>query len=94
MSTTTIRLEAALKARIEAAARKAGKSPHAFILDAISQTVDQAEQEDELHELANERWATLLKRGKTVAWSDATAYVRARGRGEQPRKPAARKLGR
>jgi predicted transcriptional regulator len=94
VSTTTIRLEAALKARIEAAARKAGKSPHAFILDAISQTVDQAEQEDELHQLANERWATLLKTGKTVAWDDATAYVRARGRGEHPRKPAARKLGR
>lgn len=94
MSTTTIRLEAQLKARIEAAARRAGKSPHAFILEALSQTVEQVEHEDELHRLADERWATLLTTGKTVAWNDATAYVRARGRGERPRKPAARKLGR
>lgn len=94
MSTTTIRLEAALKARIDAAARRAGKSPHAFILEAIAQTVDRAEHEDELHRLADERWATLLTTGKTVTWDAATAYVRARGRGEHPRKPAARKLGR
>jgi predicted transcriptional regulator len=94
MSTTTIRLERALKARLEAAARKAGKSPHAFILEAISQTVEQAEQADELQRLADERWATLLTTGKTVAWDDAAAYVRARGRGEHPRKPASRKLGR
>lgn len=94
MSTTTIRLEAALKARIEAVARKAGKTPHAFILEAISQTVERAEHENELDRLADDRWATLLKTGKTVAWSDAAAYVRARGRGETPRKPAARKLGR
>jgi predicted transcriptional regulator len=94
MTTTTVRLEAALKARIEAAARRAGKTPHAFILEAISQTVDRVEYEHELHRLADERWATLVATGKTVSLDAATAYVRARGRGERPRKPRARKLGR
>jgi predicted transcriptional regulator len=40
MSTTTIRIEEDLKARIAAAAHVAGKTSHAFILDAIAQTVE------------------------------------------------------
>lgn len=94
MSTTTVRLEARLKARLAAAARRAGKTPHAFIVDAISQTVEQVEHEDELHRLADERWAALLATGKSVSWDASKAYVRARVRGGRPRKPAARKLGR
>ena len=37
MSTTTIRLEDDLKARVAAAAERAGVTAHAFILDAIEQ---------------------------------------------------------
>ncbi|HVK82602.1 MAG TPA: hypothetical protein VM513_00775 [Kofleriaceae bacterium] len=94
MSTTTVRLAPRLKARLTAAARKAGKTPHALIVEAIAQTVERAEQEDQLHELADERWAKLLETGKSVAWEDAKTYLRARARGVRPRRPAARKLGR
>lgn len=94
MSTTTIRLDAALKARLAAAALRAGKTPHAFILEAIAETIDQADHEDELHRLADERWAKLLTTGKTVSWNAAKSYVRASARGKRPRKPIARKLGR
>ena len=44
MSTTTIRLPQELKARVEAAAEKAGRSPHAFILALIERGTEQAEQ--------------------------------------------------
>jgi len=94
MSTTTVRLAPRLKARLTAAARKAGKTPHALIVEAIAQTVERAEQEDQLHELADERWAKLLETGKSVAWEDAKTYLRARARAVRPRRPAARKLGR
>ena len=94
MPTTTVRLEPRLKARLAAAARKAGKTSHALIVEAIAQTVERAEQEDQLHELADERWAKLLETGKSVAWEDAKTYVRARARGGRPRRPSARKLGR
>lgn len=40
MSTTTIRLEEDLNARIAAAAKREGKTAHAFILDAIAHTVE------------------------------------------------------
>jgi len=52
MTTTTIRIEDDLKARVAAAAERAGKTAHAFILDAIAQTVEQAELDHECHRVA------------------------------------------
>ena len=90
MSTTTIRIEDELKARVAVAAERAGKTAHAFILEAIEQTVDQVEQDEAFHRLADERWAHLLDTGQTVPWGEARAYLEARARGEKPSKPAAR----
>lgn len=90
MSTTTIRIEAELKARIAAAAHRAGKTAHSFILDAIAQTVEQAEIDEEFHRLADTRWSKVLATGKTVPWDEAKAYLEARARGTMVRKPAAR----
>jgi predicted transcriptional regulator len=94
MTTTTIRIEDDLKARIAAVAERSGKTTHAFILDAIAQTVEQAELDEEFHRIADARWAKVLASGKTVRWVDASAYLQARARGERVRKPAARKLAR
>lgn len=94
MATTTIRIEDHLKARVAAAAERAGKTAHAFILEAIAQTVEQVELDDEFHRIADKRWAKVLATGKTVPWDEARAYLEARARGERQRKPAARKPGR
>ena len=94
MGTTTIRLEEELKARVVTAAERAGKTAHAFILDAIAQRVEQVEQDDDFHRQADERWAAVLSTGKTVPWDEAKAHLEARARGEKPRRPVARKLGR
>lgn len=91
MSTTTIRIDDNLKARVSAAAERAGTTSHAFILEAIERTVEQMEQEQEFHDMADARWARLLETGKTVSWDDAKSYVAARVRGEHPPKPTARK---
>ena len=90
MQTTTIRLDDTLKERIAAAANHAGKSAHAFILDAISQTVEQVELDSEFNEIADERWKGILASGKTVTWEDAKAYLAAKSRGESPSRPVAR----
>jgi predicted transcriptional regulator len=89
MSTTTIRLDDDLKERIAAAADLAGKTAHAFIVDAIARTVEQAEAQEELHRIAEKRWAKLLATGSS---DDAKKHLAARGRGEEPVKPPARKL--
>ena len=89
MSTTTIRIEDDLKARVAAAAQQAGKTAHAFILDAISQTVDQVELDNAFNAVADQRWAKIQASGKTVPWDDAKAYIAARANGEPARKPSA-----
>ena len=94
MSTTTIRIDDDLKARIGDAAAATGKSAHAFIVEAIVQTVERVEQDEELHRVAEERWSRLLATGKSVPWDEARAYLQARSRGERPRRPVARKAGR
>lgn len=93
MSTTTIRLEDELKSRINAAAARAGKTAHAFILEALAQTVEQAERDNAFHALADERWARILATGETLAWDDARAYLSARAQNARPQKPAAHRLG-
>ena len=91
MQTTTIRLDDTMKERIAAAADHAGKSAHAFILDAISQTVDQSEIDREFNAIADERWKGVLASGKTVSWDDAKAYLTAKSRGETQSRPEVRK---
>jgi len=49
MATITIRMADELKARLTVAATRVGKTPHAFILDAIAQAVEQAEQDNAFH---------------------------------------------
>ena len=56
MSTTTIRIDEELKERVAAAAEKAGKTAHAFMLDAIQHGVHQAELDDDFHRVADARW--------------------------------------
>lgn len=94
MSTTTIRLEEAMKARVAAAAERAGKTAHAFILDAIAQIVEQVELDESFHRVADARWQAIQTTGKSVPWDDAKAYVAARAQGKRPRKPVARKSSR
>lgn len=92
MPTTTIRLETDLKSRVAAAASRAGKTPHAFILDAIAQTVEQDEIDAEFHRIADERWAEIIATGQTVPWDDAKAWLEAKARGKHPERPAPRPL--
>ena len=89
--TTTIRIEDDLKERIATAAARAGKTTHAFILDALAETVAQLELDEEFHRTADERWAKLLADGKTVPWAEARAWLGARARGARQKKPTPRK---
>jgi predicted transcriptional regulator len=89
--TTTIRIDDDLKAWVAAAAERAGKTTHAFILDAIARTVEQVELDEAFRRVADERWVKILATGETVPWDDAKIWIEARSRGERPRKSMARK---
>ena len=94
MPTTTIRLGDDLKARVAATAEQASMNAHAFIVEAIEQTVERTEQANEFHRIAEERWRQLLASGKSIPFEEARVYLEARARGERPPRPVARKPGR
>lgn len=94
MPTTTIRLPDELKARVAAAAERAGTSAHGFILEAIAEKTAQAERQDEFDAEAEQRYAKLVQRGETIAWTEMRRYLEARVRGEDTQQPAVRKLAR
>jgi predicted transcriptional regulator len=94
MSTTTIRLPDALKARIAKAAEAAGTTSHNFILEAIAEKAEQAERRAEFHALADQRYAQFLETGESIPWEDACAWLKQRIAGKRVKRPAARKQAR
>lgn len=94
MSTTTIRLPDDLKARIAAAAKSAGTTTHAFILEAIAEKAEQAERRADFDAVAEARYARIAATGKTIPWEEMRAYLEARVDGNAAKRPVGRKLAR
>jgi predicted transcriptional regulator len=92
MSTTTIRLSDELKARVAAAAKAGGTTPHNFILEAIAEKAEQEERRADFVDEAQRRYAAIVATGKTIPWADMRAYLEDRVAGKPIRRPAARKL--
>ena len=94
MSTTTIRLPEDLKARVAAAAERAGTTAHSFILEAIAEKADQAERRAEFRDVAEKRYADLAASGKTIPWEKMRSYLEDRIAGKTVTRPVAKKLAR
>jgi hypothetical protein len=71
MTTATLRIEDKPEFCVAEAAQRAGKTPHTFKLDAFAETVDQLELCNEIHRVADERWAELMTTGKSIGWDQA-----------------------
>ena len=94
MSTTTIRLPDELKSRVARAAKRAGTTSHNFILEAITEKADSAEQRAGFHAEAERRYAEFLETGKSIPWEEVRSYLKARLAGQPVKRPVARKLER
>jgi len=94
MSTTTIRLPEHLKARVAAAAKRAGTTAHSFILEAIAEKADQAERRADFHDVAEKRYVELLASGKAIPWKKMRGYLEDRIAGQTVARPRAKKLAR
>lgn len=94
MSTTTIRLPDELKARIAVAAKNAGTTPHAFILEAIVEKAEQAERRADSDAVAEARYARIAATGKTIPWQEMRAFLEVRMDGGTAKRPVGRKLAR
>lgn len=94
MSTTTIRLPEDLKARVSAAAKRAGTTAHGFILEAIAEKTKQAELRAGFDVVAEQRYANIMSSGKTIPWTEMRKYLEARAAGKPTKRSVARKLAR
>jgi predicted transcriptional regulator len=94
MSTTTIRLPEDLKARVAAAAKRAGTTTHGFILEAIAEKTKQDELRADFDAVAEVRFARIVASGKTIPWQEMRGYLEERLTGKEVKRPAARKLAR
>jgi predicted transcriptional regulator len=94
MSTTTIRLPEELKAKVAAAASRAGTTAHAFILEAITEKTANEERRTEFDAQAEERYEKIVASGMTIPWKDMRAYLETRLAGKPAKCPTARKLAR
>ena len=92
MSTTTIRLPKDLRARVAAAAERAGTTAHSFIVEAIAEKADQAERQADFQDIAEKRYADLVASGKTIPWEKMRSFLEDRIAGKAVARPAARKL--
>lgn len=91
MSTTTIRIPEELKARINSAAERAGKTTHSFILEALAEKAELEEQRADFDGEADARFARIVSTGKTIPWSDMRRYLEDRVAGKPAPKPVVKK---
>ncbi|UYK80072.1 ribbon-helix-helix protein, CopG family [Xanthomonas sacchari] len=92
MSTTTIRLPDALKARVAKAAEAAGTTSHNFILEAIAEKAELAERRVDFHAEAERRWGEFLETGESIPWDEMRRYLMERIEGKDIPPPATRKF--
>jgi predicted transcriptional regulator len=92
VSTTTIRLPVELKSRIDKLASAAGKSSHAFMIDALAQIAESIEREREFDAEVNRRWARFLKTGKAIPWEEMRQYMLDKAAGRDVPRPKARPM--
>jgi predicted transcriptional regulator len=94
VTTTTIRMPDDLKARVAAAAKRSGTTPHGFMLEAIAEKAEQAELRADFDAVAEERYARIVDSGKTISWNEMRGYLEQRMAGRPVKRPPARKLSR
>jgi predicted transcriptional regulator len=86
-ATTTLKLPAPLKARIVPLAQSVGKTPHAWMVDALEAQVMLAEMREAFVAEAEASAADIDAGGPLYAAEDVQAYIVARAAGKRAPKP-------
>ncbi len=75
-----------------AAAKHAGTTAHAFILDAIVEKAERAERGANFDAVAEARYPHIAVTGKTIPWQEMRGYLEACRDGKTVERPVGRKL--
>lgn len=88
----SLRVPDPLKKRIAKLARMRATTPHALMLEAISEKLQAEEAREALIAEAQRRLARMKKTGAGIPAAEAFAYLEARARGKAVVRPRPRKL--
>jgi predicted transcriptional regulator len=89
---TTLKLPEKLKARVAHAAKAAGKTSHAFMVDAIEQQTALSERRREFLGDAMTAREAVVTYGLVHDGDEVLSYLKARLEGRNPARPRKRKL--
>lgn len=78
MSTATLRLDESLRARIARLATALDQSAHSFMVQALTEKVDEAEWKLALQQEAHQRDAAVLAGEPVVEWHEMRAWLQGR----------------
>lgn len=92
MPTTTLKLPETLKDRVVTAAAAAGKSPHAFMVEAIERQTELAERRRAFVDSALTAEQEVAQYGVVYDGDEVLSYLKARLEGKQAARPRKRKL--
>lgn len=87
MTTTSLKLPDNLKLRIKQLADATGKTPHAFMLEALTEQTTREEKRQALIARALRAKADYEQSGIAYAAEDVHAYLRSKIQGQQPATP-------
>ena len=89
VSATSLKLPRRLKIRVERVARRAGESPHSFMLRALEHQVEAMERYEAFLDEGMRADEAMLHSGLGYDAKDVHAYLEARLRGRKARWPKA-----
>ena len=92
MSTTTLKLPDELKERIASAAESAGKSPHAFMIEALAAQTALAERRRAFVEAAHKAEQEVAEYGLVFDADEVFSYLQDKLKGRRGKRPKAVKL--
>ncbi|HOY86615.1 MAG: hypothetical protein V9G21_08920 [Methylotenera sp.] len=91
MATTSLKLPDTLKERVAKLAEAAGKTPHAFMVEAIEHETRRNEKYQAFLAEAETSWQEYQKTGQAYDADEVNAYFRAKIQGIEIPKPALKK---
>jgi predicted transcriptional regulator len=91
---TSVKLTPQLKKRIAPLAKAAGKTPHAWMVDALASEVEREEARSQFVASALESHAAVAEGEPVSAADDVFRFLRAKLEGRKGKRPVGRKLPR
>jgi predicted transcriptional regulator len=88
---TSLKIPEHLKARVEAAADAVGKSPHAFMLEAIEDGTARVESRREFVDRALRAREDFSNQRAGYAADEVHRYMTQRAQGKKPKKPSVKR---